>query len=388
MVGDNLDEVNGIAINSRTLVRTLNKLGKKAYLIGIAHHTRQPRIEVKGKCILMMEGRCSIEQVSYEGSENAIPRLALLLRLLKRYPLDLVELETPGGVAFLTLIAANIIGIPVITHYRTDMLAYISLLVKNRLGAHTLKIWITAMTRFGGSVIVPSEAFKKKVNKMGVPMSRIHKLPRGVDLDMFHPNKSGNGAWQKWSANHPGIRLLYLGRISREKNLPFLVDAFPFLLKKSPAISLIVVGDGPYLKEMKARLQSTGKVIFTGYLRGQDLAGVLASADIMVFPSTTDTFGNCVVEALASGVPCIVSNRGGPNEIVEDGKSGLVFRADDRADLIDKISRLADNPAMIAQFKKAARERALQFNYPNSAEKFWDFFIRHIESFSDGNHSK
>ena len=128
--------------------------------------------------------------------------------------------------------------------------------------------WVVFFTRISGPVIVPSEAYKHKVVEMGVSHDRIYKLPRGVNLNMFHPDKNANGAWEKHSLNLPGTRIIYAGRISKEKNLQALTKIFPLLLQKRPETSLTVVGYGPYLEEMKEMLEKTSKVIFTGFLRG------------------------------------------------------------------------------------------------------------------------
>ncbi|MFC1584146.1 glycosyltransferase [Fibrobacterota bacterium] len=381
LIGDNLDEVNGIALSTRSFVRAMHRKNRPVFLIGVAFHNKPARMETAhGGNIIMLPARCSMEQVGYQGSESAIPNISLMLRLLKRYPIDLIELESPGGVGMLILLTARIIGIKTVTHYRTDLPAYFKKLIHNRLGRSALKTWVTCFTRYGGPVIVPSNAFKKKIIDMGVPAKNIFKLPRGVHATMFHPDKKNNGAWERFTSDLPGTRIIYMGRISREKNLSILVEALPRLLEMRNEINLTLVGEGPYRKEMESRLKPTGKVGFTGVLRGNDLAGVLAAADIMVFPSTTDTFGNTVIEALGCGVPCIVSDEGGPQEIIENHKSGLIFHADDVQDFIEKLLFLVDNPDKLEEFKVEARQRALKFTYENSIDKFWEFYCRMVSS--------
>ncbi len=125
-----------------------------------------------------------------------------------------------------------------------------------------------------------------------------------------------------------GLKLLYVGRVSKEKNLQMLVRSFITISESRPDVQMIVVGDGPYLEEMRQALADYS-CIFTGYLDGEDLAAVYASSDLFVFPSTTDTFGNVVLEAQASGIPVIVTDAGGPQENMLDGQTGLVVKADD-----------------------------------------------------------
>jgi glycosyltransferase involved in cell wall biosynthesis len=307
-------------------------------------------------------------------------RLGSFIAFLREHPVDVIEFQTPGPVSVQCMVAARFAGIKTLSHYRTDILTYSRLLVKNRLGVWIINTWTVVMTRMMGPVVVPSEAYRKKVGEMGIPLHRIHKLPRGVDFANFHPDKAANGAWKRQGLPADGFKLIYVGRISKEKNLDALADAYAELEARVPALSLTVVGDGPYKQGLEARFAGKDRVRFTGVVQGDDLAGIFASADLLVFPSLTDTFGNSVVEALASGIPCITSNEGGPQEIIVDGECGLVFDPARPGDLLEKTLSLASNPARMLAFKSKARERALHFTYDRSADAFWDFYKRYHQN--------
>ncbi len=375
-VGENLDEVNGIALTSRIMLRELRKAGKRVFIFGTAFHEKPPRSEGPDGSVVMAPGRYSMDQAGYPASEVAMLRLDSFIRFLREHPVDIIEFQTPGPVSVQCLVAAKFAGIKTLSHYRTDIITYSRLLVKNRLGVWIINTWTTLMTRWMGPVVVPSEAYRKKVRDMGVPDGRIYKLPRGVDFKNFHPDKAGNGAWREQGLPGEGMKLLYVGRVSREKNLDALADAFPALAEKVAGLSLTIVGAGPYLEGLKARFAGRSDVHFTGVIHGEKLSGLFASADLLVFPSLTDTFGNSVVEALASGVPCVTSDEGGPREIIVDGESGLVFAHAVPGDLEKKILSLALDPARLLSFKAKARERAMLFTYDRSAEAFWDFYTR------------
>ena len=379
-VGDNLDEVNGIALSSRILIRHLRARGKQAFLFGVAFHSRQPRTEEADGSVILSPGRFSMEQAGYAASEVVLPRLSHFIRFARLHPLDIIEFQTPAPTTMLCLITARIAGIKTLSHYRTDILTYSRLLVRNRLGVWIINTWTRLLTRMAGPVIVPSLAYRDKVAQMGVPEGRIFKLPRGVDLENYHPAKAAGGAWRDAGLPEDGVKLLYVGRISKEKNLELLGKIFPALLAKQPDLSLVLVGDGPYREELQGRLGKSRRVHFTGMVQGEKLAGLFASADIFVFPSLTDTFGNSVIEALASGVPCIVSDQGGPPEIIVDGECGLVFDSRRPGDLERKILELAGDPGRLQAFKAKARERALHFSYDSSALAFWDFYCRYYRN--------
>ena len=133
-------------------------------------------------------------------------------------------------------------------------------------------------------------------------------------------------------------------------------------------VQLFLVGHGPYSEALEAALPDA---VFLGYLTGESLATAYASADIFVFPSTTDTFGNVVIEAQASGLPVIVSDLGGPKELVEDGVNGLVTKAHDAKDVARAITLLVGDQKMRARMGKKARQSVVDRSWPGAFRKFW-----------------
>lgn len=373
-VSDNLDEVNGIALASRIQLRELRRMGHQAWLFGPAFHTKPPRREGADEAVVLAPGRYSMDQAGYAQSELVVPRLKSFLDFLRAHPVDLIEFETPGPVSSMCLLAAKVLGIPTLSHYRTDIIVYSEMLMKNRLGAVMVQFWTRAFTRIAGPVVVPSDAYRDKVAAMGVPPARIRKLPRGVDLERFRPDWRDDTLWARLGVPDDGPKLLYVGRVSVEKNLAALAEAFLEALKSRPDLRLVVVGDGPYLEEMKALLEPCGRAHFTGVLRDIPLARAFASADLFVFPSLADTFGNSVVEALASGLPCLVSDQGGPCEIVVPGRCGAIFDHAVPGALSDGILKLVNAPETLAAWRTPARERALAYSYEAAATAFWNYY--------------
>ena len=162
--------------------------------------------------------------------------------------------------------------------------------------------------------------------------------------------------------------MLFVGRISKEKNLDTLVTALRSLDKDQTLVRPIFVGEGPYLAEMKRLLPDA---LFTGYLDGEELAAAYASADFFVFPSTTDTFGNVIIEAQASRLPVIVSDMGGPRDLVKHGTDGFVTKAHDGRELAAAIRRLAEDSGLRKRMGSAARGRVEGRDWSDAAEKFW-----------------
>ncbi|TSA07024.1 MAG: glycosyltransferase, partial [Deltaproteobacteria bacterium] len=168
-------------------------------------------------------------------------------------------------------------------------------------------------------------------------------------------------------------KLLYVGRVSKEKNLEILVRVFKSLIQDYSGIHLVVVGDGHYLEEMQQELAGT-PCTFTGYLQGEDLAAAYASCDLFLFPSTTDTFGNVVLEAQASGIPVIVTDFGGPQENLIPGKTGLVIRGDSEESLLGAIQSLLAEPERLKNMGLTARCYMEERSFDAAFQDTWRLF--------------
>ena len=206
----------------------------------------------------------------------------------------------------------------------------------------------------------------------GLDLKKIQLYPRGIDVERFNPVKR-NGIFKTRFPLPEGTRLLYVGRVSKEKNLHLLAEAFRRMVANGERVQLIVVGDGPYLKEMQAAMKGL-PCCFTGYLSGESLAAVYASADLFVFPSTTDTFGNVVLEAQASGLPVVVSDQGGPCENIIDGKTGLVCRADDLESLMAAMRTLVGDRQRRLEMGAEARKYVEARSFENAFLQLWELY--------------
>ena len=162
--------------------------------------------------------------------------------------------------------------------------------------------------------------------------------------------------------------MLYVGRVSVEKNLDVFAAAHDRARAAGVPVRAAIVGDGVYLKTMQRLLPDA---CFTGYLSGEELARAYASADVFVFPSMSDTFGNVVIEAQASGLPVIVSDQKGPQELVENGVTGMITRGLDAEDVAAAIMRLGRDAGLRARIGEAARRAVETRSWAAAAEKFW-----------------
>jgi glycosyltransferase involved in cell wall biosynthesis len=218
------------------------------------------------------------------------------------------------------------------------------------------------------TVFVNSEEYRQSWIKRGFEPEKLQILPRGLDTNLFNPDRRDPNFWDKFGSSNGAVRLLYVGRVSREKDLDILVDAYSRVRETGVEVNLFVVGHGPYADALAKALPDA---VFTGYLQGKELAAAYASSDIFVFPSTTDTFGNVIIEAQASGLPVIVSDSGGPKELVDDQTNGLVTRSRDPEDFARAIQTLAGDPQRRRQMGEKARESVVDRTWPSAFRKFW-----------------
>ena len=201
---------------------------------------------------------------------------------------------------------------------------------------------------------------------------------RGVDTSLFTPELRDDALRNAWFPDRP-FKLLYVGRVSREKNLACLADSFRRLCATRRDVALVVVGDGPYRADMETELAGL-PAHFTGIRRGLDLARIYASCDLFAFPSETDTLGNVVLEAQASGLPVLVSDKGGPKDCVSDGATGLVLRNMTPATLTTAIAQLLQQPEKLETMRRAATTHATSLSPELAYDQFWNMHtdcIRH-----------
>jgi glycosyltransferase involved in cell wall biosynthesis len=250
----------------------------------------------------------------------------LFVRRLIEFRPDIVHLVDPVILGPTGLATARLLNIPIVSSYHTNLAAYcehfgFSLLTKPMWFYNCFVHNQCALT------FCPSPSTADMLRKQGFEHLRI--WPRGVDLSLFQPQRRDATLRASWLANHPhrGPKtiLLYVGRISWEKNLRLLIQAYRGM--DHHRCHLVMVGQGPAYQEVQQELRDV-PVTFTGYLTGSDLANAYASADIFAFPSYTETFGQVVLESMASGLPVVGLQAEGVRDLVDNGHTGLLLDAD------------------------------------------------------------
>jgi glycosyltransferase involved in cell wall biosynthesis len=360
---DTLEDVNGVATTIHKMTAAGAEDGKKLEVIVSSGELHIDDIPIKN-----FPPIGEFELPEYELQKLSFPPILQMLDYIQREKFTEIIISTPGPVGLTALLAAKMLNLQTSGIYHTDFPQYVRILTED--GFLESVAWRYMHWFYGqlDTVFVNSEEYRQGWIKRGFDSAKLKILPRGLDIDLFTPTRREPAFWQKFTAVNGQVRLLYVGRISREKDLDILADAYRRLRDDHVPVQLFVVGDGPYSEKLAGLLP---EAVFTGYLTGTELATAYASADIFVFPSTTDTFGNVILEAQASGVPVIVSDSGGPKELVQDKTNGLVTRSRDVDDFVRAIHSLATDKAKRERMGAAARKSVVDRSWPNAFRKFW-----------------
>ncbi|MBA3831019.1 MAG: glycosyltransferase [Chthoniobacterales bacterium] len=361
---DTLEDVNGVATTIRKMTAAAAEAGEELVVV-----TSRGLLTVDGIPIKNFRPIGEFELPEYELQKLSFPPILQILDYVQRENFSEIIISTPGPMGLTALLAAKMLNLETSGIYHTDFPQYIRILTED---SFLESLAWKFMHWFYGqcdTLFVNSEQYRQSWIKRGIDATRIKILPRGLDTELFTPARGEPDFWKQFGSDGSGVRLLYVGRISKEKDLDVLVQAFRELRGANVPVQLSIVGHGPYSKALEEQLP---EACFTGYLTGETLARAYASADIFVFPSTTDTFGNVIIEAQAAGLPVIVSDEGGPAELVRQGETGLITKARDPAAFARAIRRLTGDKALRTKMGAAARVSVRNRSWPNAFRKFWE----------------
>lgn len=360
---DTLEDVNGVA----TTIRKMTAAGVDAgYDITVM--TCRSEVSDHGIPLKNFPPVGEFELPEYELQRLSFPPALLIMEHLIRENFSEIIISTPGPIGLTALYAAKTLGLRAVGIYHTDFPQYVRILTEDSFMETLTWDYMHWFYSQLDIIYVNSEDYRKCWIERGIPAERLKILPRGLDTKLFSPDKREVDFWRSRGLREGEVGMLFVGRISKEKNLDTLVAATRHLAEWQTPVRPLFVGEGPYLAEMKRLLPDA---IFTGYLRGDELAYAYASADFFIFPSTTDTFGNVVIEAQACGIPTVVTDVGGPRDLVENGVDGFVTKAHDSAELASAIRRLAEDAGLRVRMGAAARARVENRDWSEAVEKFW-----------------
>lgn len=277
---------------------------------------------------------------------------------------DLVHVATEGPLGWSAIRAARRLGVPVTSDFRTRFDEYGRHYAWD--GAATLvRAYLRAFHNRTDRTFVPTRELQRQLHALA--FDRLSVSTRGVDARQFAPHHRSHALRARWGAADDAPVVLTVGRLAVEKNLGVALDAFDAIRQRVPDARLVMVGDGPQRRALQRRCPDA---VFAGVQQGPALAAHYASADLFLFPSLTETFGNVVVEAMASGLPVVAFDTAAAGMHVHSGVNGRLIRVGDADAFRRAAAELAADAALRCRLGSAARQTAQGLDWPHVLERF------------------
>ncbi|WP_374440885.1 glycosyltransferase family 4 protein [Pseudomonas panipatensis] len=359
-------EINGVA-------NTLGRLS--AGLLQLGHRVQVVRPRQSGD-----DGRHSNDELlltrgwplpGYPGLQWGQSCLHKLLRHWQRLRPDVLYIATEGPLGLAALRAARRLRIPTLSGFHTNFQQYSA-----HYGLGPLTRLVTAYLRWFHNrtlrTLVPSASQAVELERRG--FEHIAQLARGVDGRLFQPGRRDDALRRQWGLAEQDIAVLHVGRLAAEKNLALLGRTFRQLCVAHPQLKLrlVIVGDGPQRAQLAHELP---EAIFCGLQRGEELARHYASGDLFLFPSLSETFGNVVLEALASGLAVVAFDQAAAAQHIRHGYNGALATPGDEADFIDAASWLLDDREHLRHLRLNARQHAGRLEWGSIVERFEGYLL-------------
>jgi glycosyltransferase involved in cell wall biosynthesis len=303
----------------------------------------------------------------YPELKLALPRPAVS-EALERFRPDLVHVVNPAVLGLGGIWLAKTRHLPLVASYHTHLPKYLEYY---GMGMLEPLLWelLKAAHNQAELNLCTSSAMVEELTAKGIEHTALWQ--RGVDTELFRPELASSAMRARLHGGHAdtGNLLLYIGRLSAEKQ----IERIRPVLEALPQSRLALVGDGPHRQQLERVFEGTATT-FVGYLAGDELASAYASGDAFVFPSSTETLGLVLLEAMAAGCPVVGANRGGIPDIVNDGTNGCLFDPDQPASLITAVQRLLGNPTTRAELRRAARLEAERWGWAGATSQLRNYY--------------
>ncbi len=360
-------DVNGVSLTVQALARGLVRKGHTVDLVRPIHPDTPPLADA-GMDVLAVEGAAVPR---YASLRFGLPSRFRLERRWRSERPDAIYVATEGPLGWSAVSAARRLGIPVATGFHTRFDFYVG---HYGFGALTpfVRRYLARFHRRAQLTLVPTGQLADELNDLGVHDVRV--LRRAVDTLRFHPEHRDDDLRAAWGADADTPVVLSVGRVAPEKNLHVVIEAYRALARRVPKARCVIVGDGPERAALEA---AHPDVIFAGTRRGIELAAFYASADLFVFPSLTETFGNVVLEAMASGVPVVAYAEAAAREFIRNGQNGIRVAPGNEDGLVERAAALGADGRLRHAMGRAARA-AVEGLSPDSVVTEFESFMQSL----------
>jgi glycosyltransferase involved in cell wall biosynthesis/predicted metal-dependent phosphoesterase TrpH len=361
---DTINDVNGVSVTLKNLGWVSHKSKRNISLV-----TSLPESEMLQDMppnILNLPFVYEFQLPIYESYTLRIPSILSSVSKIFEHKPDEIYISTPGPVGLLGLLVANLLSIKCTGIYHTDFTAQYLKIDDNVPFGNLIESYTKWFYGALDKIKVPSAEYISLLGNRGFDGTKMSVFKRGIDIECFRPNIKVNEDIYLEHKINEGVNLIYAGRISKDKNLDFLIDVYRSVCETLPEVNLLFVGEGPYLQELKTKTKNISRIHYLGAISQKRLPEIYNAGDLLVFPSNTDTFGMVVLEAQACGLPALVSDQGGPQSIVIADESGFVLPANDldawKEKLVFMIRLMKTDSEKFREYGNNARDNVIN-NY-------------------------
>ncbi len=318
---DTIDDLNGVSVSLKEFAKLSRLLGGNVKIVSCINELTTK--ENLPEDFLELKPIISFKAPYYEKYILSVPSFLHSLKKIQEEEPDEIYISTPGFIGLFGLLSAKLLHIKSVGIFHTDFENQLGMIVvQDDTLEEKMKLYASWFYSSVDEVAVPSKYYAQFIMDYGIHPENITLYQHWVDADLFKPIPDAfQSIRTKHNLNDSPI-LLFTGRISRDKNLDLILEITRILNNRQYFCNILLVGDGPYFKEIQEKAKNVENVYFTGALNRDELPQYYSSADLLIFPSETDTFGMTVLEAQSCGLISLVSKVGGPQEIIREGITG------------------------------------------------------------------
>lgn len=300
----------------------------------------------------------------YAELRMGLPKWGQIRRQLREFAPQAIYVATEGPLGLFAVRAARQLKIPVLSGFHTNFHQYFQHYQLGLLTPLAYRYLRHFHNRTQGT-LVPTQQQADELVRAG--FQDVQVLSRGVNAELFNPSKRSAQLRRDWGLNDEDVAVIYVGRLAAEKNISLALQAFQQMKHEDVRVRLILVGNGPLAEKLA---DENPGVIFAGAQRGEALASYYASADIFLFPSLTDTFGNVVLEAMASGLAVVAFDYAAARYNIRNGENGILIPFADSTLFAERSQSLIDQPNLLHQVRQQARQHAESLRWEAIVEQF------------------
>lgn len=352
-----LPQVNGVVTATINLAKGLSRKNHQVFIICPKFKNETKEFEHPSIKIIRIN---SIPAYLYEDLRFTSLINSKLIKLLKKEKIDIIHFQTPMTLGFQAILISKILKVPLVGTFNTffsDPQYLKHLKINSKLAQNMTWVYTKIFYNKCNLISSPSESTRDILIDKGFKKP-IKKISYGIDFSIFD-----NSKWKevKNKYNKDGKIVVYIGRISHEKNLLYLLECMNTVLKRVTNTKMLIIGDGPQMKEIKekiASLQLSDKVILTGKIPHEQLvkSSIFKASDLFVTASTTETFGITTLETQVNGLPCIAIKAKGTEDLIKDGINGYLVKRGDKQKFANRVIELLTNPSIYKEMQKNTKE--------------------------------